>query len=347
MPIVPSRSRQIQELVAALAASSAAERESAVARLRLLGARAALPLVRALQAGDPATRLGALRALERSDDPRARAAVIGAAADPDPSVARAALVLLAPRSDTAAAAAIARALRHADPSVRREAARGLLAAFAAGSVEATEALLTLLEDADADEALRLVALEAVARLPARDRGSVLARLGTPPGELGRRVAALRGEAPPETRLLAELSQQLDAAPEGAAGVPLLHAALRRLSAEAPDHAGWPLRLRLHAALADRGSRIALYDLREMLEARPPRDAPALLLLAARIADATFVPALARLAHDAPASTGGCGDALHAIIRREGLKKSHRSVRAVRPEHRAVLDGLWARATKGR
>lgn len=346
MPIVPSRSRQIQELVAALAAASAAERESAEARLRLLGARAVLPLVAALQASDPATRKGALHVLERLEDARARSAVLGAAADPDASVAHAAVVALARRTDADAVRAEERALRHADASVRREAARGLAAAFAAGSVEATESVLSLLEDREAEEGLRLIALEAVARLPDGERRGVLRRLGTLEGELARRVAALRGEAPPQVRLLAEIALEVDAAPAGPESVPRLHDALRRLAA-LPAGEAWALRLRVHRELVARESRIALYDLREMLEQRPAGDAEAVLDLVGRIGDASFVPALARLAHEAPAHTAACVEALAALLHRERFKKTHRAVKAVRPEHRAELDGLWARAEKRR
>ena len=72
MPIVPSRSRQIQELVAALAAASAAERESAEARLRLLGARAVLPLVAALRHTlDPDQQWPETHATEQSTEVKA------------------------------------------------------------------------------------------------------------------------------------------------------------------------------------------------------------------------------------------------------------------------------------
>ena len=67
----------------------------------------------------------------------------------------------------------------------------------------------------------------------------------------------------------------------------------------------------------------------------------------RVGDASFVAAIARLAHDAPAHTEACVGALAAIVRRERLKKTHRLVKAVRAEHRAVLDGLWAKAGRAR
>jgi hypothetical protein len=241
MPIVPSRHRQIQELIDALSAPRAAARESAAARLEHLGPRAVPSLVAALRsAEDPAARGHLRRVLESIDDPRAR-----------------------------------RALRDADadPAQPRE------------SPEQDERSLTSLE-------------AAVARLPA-----------------------------------------------GAASVPALHDALRAAAARAATGDGWSLRLRIHQELAARDSRIALYDLREMLERRPLRDRDALLDLVSRIGDQSLVPVLARLAHDMPAALPSCVDALRALIRRERLKKTRALVNAVRAEHRAVLEGLWRTASR--
>lgn len=248
MPIVPSRSKQIQELIAALSAPRAAERESAIARLTLLGERAVSPLAQALRSGAS--------------------------------------------------------------SQRTAAAEALLRIAAAGSALAGAALREALADPKTDAAVRLVALDTAA---------------DPPGA--------RAEA-----LLASL-------PEGPEAIPALHAMLGRLASEGDERRGGELAVRLHEALAARGSRIALYDLRERLEARPVRDAERLLKAANAVADASFVPTLARLATDVLPLVPACAKALGAIVRRESLKKSHRSVRAVRPEHRAVFESLWLRARR--
>ncbi len=255
MPIVPSRSKHIQALIAALAAPSAAERESAIARLGLVGLRAVLPLVAVLRGGSSLeARLGALQALAQIDDARARAAILGAADDPEPRLARA-------------------------------------AALASGP--------------------------------------------PPP------------EAPTEPRALRPFERGLESLPAGAKALPALRDALRRLEGELGASEAWPLRLRIHRELVQRGSRIALYDLRDMLERRPPRDSAALLDLVAQVGDASVVPALARLAHDAPAASASCVETLAVLIHRERLRKTHRYVKAVRPEHRKLLDGLWAKATRRR
>ena len=102
--------------------------------------------------------------------------------------------------------------------------------------------------------------------------------------------------------------------------------------------------RIHLELAGIGSRIALYDLREMLSARPVRAAPTLLEAASRIGDATLVPALAA---DEAATADLCAAALASIVRREGLRRSSRVVKSVRREHQAALDRLWRRARRAR
>ncbi|HET7292764.1 MAG TPA: hypothetical protein VFM88_10085 [Vicinamibacteria bacterium] len=349
MPIVASRSKEIQKLVAALGAPRPAEREAAAARLRLLGSRATLALVEAARAGPRAARAGALQVLGLSDDPRARRAVLATVADGDAEVAGCAVAIVSRRPDPAAALALAGALRHADPGVRGAAARGLSAAFAAGVAEATEPIVGLLLDEGADEDSRLLALEAVARLPRRERTPLLARLQGTSGLLGRRVAVLAGEPSAEARSLAAVAADLERLPKGAGAVPRLHDLLRRL----PDEGGtveeeaWDLRLRLHRELAERRSGIALYDLRAMLGRRPPRDGGVLLELVARIGDASFVPLLTALVHDSPALTQAGAQALAAIVARERLRKTHRAVRAVKAAHRLVLDGLWSKAVKGR
>jgi len=106
------------------------------------------------------------------------------------------------------------------------------------------------------------------------------------------------------------------------------------------------RARLHLALARLESRIALYDLREMLEARPLRSAGELLEAAQLIGDKSFVPPLARLAAEEPGLVDLCVAAFGAIAGRESLERKSAVTRGVKPEHRAALDGLWT-ASRGR
>jgi hypothetical protein len=126
-------------------------------------------------------------------------------------------------------------------------------------------------------------------------------------------------------------------------IPVLHRALTRLSAQAAlaPAARAQGKAALHEALGALGSRIALYDLREMLEARPARAWEQLLAVAQTLGDASLVPALTALATDVPEATAACARALKAIVAREGLRRNSRAVKAVKPEHRAALDSLWS------
>jgi hypothetical protein len=100
------------------------------------------------------------------------------------------------------------------------------------------------------------------------------------------------------------------------------------------------RAALHEALAALDSRVALYDLRETIEARPAREMARLLEVAARIGDATLVGALARAATEDPALRGPCREAFASIARREKLRRTSAALKSVRAAHRRELDGFF-------
>jgi hypothetical protein len=102
-----------------------------------------------------------------------------------------------------------------------------------------------------------------------------------------------------------------------------------------------LRGAAHQVLADRGSRVALYDLRETLE-HPPGTLPVSMLAAlAAVGDTTCLDATA----SAWAATGDAWlkdqlrDAFAAIVSRERLTRRHASLRRVAAHHPALLDTL--------
>ena len=99
-----------------------------------------------------------------------------------------------------------------------------------------------------------------------------------------------------------------------------------------DAASLRARAALHEALAALDSRVALYDLRETIEAHPGAVMPALLLAASRVGDASLAPALARAVAEDTALLDGCAGALAAIVARERLRKTS-----------AALQGRPARA----
>src|SRR6476661_7307520 len=130
MPIRPPAGAEIRELIAALASDEPVARESAIARLAVIGARTIDPLLRAFPSADPRLQNGILRAFEATAEPRAlgparaalkgdQAAIFAAAA----AVLRA--LLTAPRSDAASGALdvlVAVAVDTTRPSAARVAA---------------------------------------------------------------------------------------------------------------------------------------------------------------------------------------------------------------------------------
>jgi HEAT repeat protein len=130
-------------------------------------------------------------------------------------------------------------------------------------------------------------------------------------------------------------------------IPALHQALKQLST--PEGGGAEVaatRARIHLALAALDSRIALYNLREMLEAGPSRALPDLLAAARRIGDGSLLPGLARLVSEAPTAREACADAFIAISRRHRLRRNSAALRAVKPAHGKALDWLWMRVRTG-
>jgi hypothetical protein len=333
MTIVPSRSADIQKWLAALGAEPPRARDSAIARLTLVGERAVPGLLEALRSGGGLARVGALRVLERLRIPRVLPELEALLGADDPEIAAAAATAVAAYETPDALPGLVRSLHHPAAAAREAATRGLLQLFAAGVEEAMEPLLAAAFDPGLEEPLQALALSVVDLLPESERRAILAQAREAAGRSLRKATG-------------EIDALLASLPDGASAVTALHRALVSLAgARTPAAAG--AGARLHLALAERDSRIALYDLRERLQERPPLESPSLLKAAAGVGDSSLVASIVALAADAPAHTAAAADALAAIVAREALKKTHRDVKAVRPEHRKVLDGLWARATRGR
>lgn len=333
MTIVPSRSAEIQRWLADLGAAETRARDSAIARLTLLGERAVPGLLDSLRSGLAPARVGALRVLERLRVPRALPVILGQLEGDDAEVAAAAAAALAAYESVDALPGLSRALRHPAAGAREAATRGLLHLFAAGVEEAMEPLLAAAFDPELEAEIQALALTVVDLLPDHERRTILAQAREAAGRSVREA----------TEAVESLLRSL---PSGAGAVTALHHALAGL-AGARTPASARAAARLHLALAERDSRIALYDLRERLAERPVREVDALLQAAGRVGDGSLVAPIVALAAEAPAHTGACAEALSAVVAREKLRKTHRDVKAVRPEHRKVLDGLWARATRGR
>ena len=403
MPIVPSRSGRIQELLRRLASGSPAERDSGVAGLTLLGTRVVEPLRAVLPNANREARLAAVEVLDRIEDHAALIPLLDLLGDDDEAVARRAAEALGGRPDPRAARALAGVLAGPGPASRRRcAAQALVRLLAAGLVEALDPLVERVVDEGEGESLRLGVLEALAALePPLAPSTLRPLLGRLAGSVSARALSLRaralsgapacrtpggGEAAPQLgrfkaphasaaeldRLVRTLCEpgavpleSLHAAMETAGGapaisalatalakvgkpasIPVLHRALVRLGtarsgARLPGEASTlQARVALHRALCALGSRIALYDLREAIEARPAQGIAGLLEVAARIGDATFVPCLARVASEEPALRTRCSAVFAAIARREKLRRTSASLKAVRAADRAALEGFF-------
>jgi len=410
MPILPSRTQRIHDLIARLAANKPVLADSAVAQLTLLGPRAVEPLLAFLRNGPKSARLRVLSVLERVSDRRALPDLLELVHGPD-DVASKAAELLGAFPEARTATTLAAVVASGPHAVRRPALESLVKIAADGVVEAIDPLVRVLLDETEEEPLRLRALDGLSFL-GKQRQPLLRRLeGTKSRALAQRLATLAG--PKGSRLATKLSRlsKLSPAEEGAlftslsaqglpavrlliemllkgtepelvrrigralclfdpslvsllhealaraevpvqiqvlagvlahyeavASVPVLHETLKRLKGSASTVDTGVLaetKATVHLVLARLDSRIALYDLRAMLEQRPIRALPTLLKAAEVIGDLSVIPALVELAADEPA----CRSSLARIVRREGLTLRVVRKRVPKKNH-ARLAALW-------
>jgi len=324
MPIKPPAGAEIRDLIAALGAEDTVSRESAVARLTVIGARASEPLLRAYRSADARLKAGILRAFEAMADPRA----------------------LAPARDAlngdagelhGAAAGVLRALLS---SSRRDAASGSLDALVAAAVDAAR-----------PAAVRIAALDALRDAPRDVVEPVKRKLALDPDpEIRARVSASaqRGAAAEAVDVWADA---LDGRLPSSADALRRAVTERRSTARLTDLQRLVDRIRtherkevdparreqwrvvrgaIHQALAARNSRLALYDLRDSL-LEPERLPIAFLAAIEEIGDSSCVEMLAA-AYDASSRSGDTwwrehlASAFRAIVQREGLTRRHAAIK---------------------
>ena len=282
MPIRRPNGSSLGVLIAALSSSDSVQRESAIARLTVLGSRG-FDRLAAVHA-DPNTsrevQTAILRVFEGTGDSRA----LGPAQRS-----------LAAGGDVAVAAV--------------GTLRALLAADADASASALDALMVVAKDAAADRRVRAAALEALHELPADDRARLQFALDSasmPAPRPARRprarwadavwTDAVEGKLPDEPATLrAAAAQHAATAPLGSLQK-LIDAVRRREDQDVrPQRAGeWrALRGTLHQTLAMRGSRVALYDLRETAASTSTPLAPSYIAALQAIGDLSCLEAMAR------------------------------------------------------
>jgi hypothetical protein len=343
--IKASSSKQIDVLIADLAAANAVTRETAIARLTVTGARA-VERVAALAlsaSSSDAARAAAFRTLEGIADPRALAPALTAiadAADADPKVATAAIAVARLFVRSARGAAAVDRLTAVTLDRRQHAAVRLAALRALRDLDAATIapLLASLAD-DPNNAVRAAAsAEPVRRRTDSDPLDTLARaadeaLPDEPDTLRRAIAQAGGSAP--------LPQLLK----------IVERVREREGSASPGRRGddWAMaRAAAHVALAERGSRIAVYDLRESFErARAPLPVEFLTALSL-VGDASCLEAIAG-AHAKARDTwwrDHLADAFRTIVAREHITRRHAVMKKIERKWKSDLDQLCSSGPGG-
>lgn len=323
MAIKASSSKQIDALIADLSDENAVRRETAVARLTLLDARAVERLIgAAASASDASARTAAWRALEAIGDARALEPALAALASAD-------------LESSVGVAAIGVARIH------------LRGAHGAAAVDRLAAVLL---DPTRHETVRLAALRGLRELGATAIAPIVASLADDPCEAVRTEAGLDAAPGPvddPAALVARaadghlpddpaiLRHALKLAAESLSPADLLKVVDRVREREGSEPAAvrdqWRLpRAAAHVALAQRGSRLALYDLRESLEtARSPLPVEFLTAITL-VGDTTCLEAIAA-AHEKAKDTWWrkkLAGVFRDIVARERLTKRHTALRRV-------------------
>jgi len=336
-----SAAAEIAVLLADLCSDDPVARETAEARLTVIGVRAVPHLIVAFdRSGSAGTRTAILKVLEATPD--RRSAELGAEQ--------------LEADDTA-------------PAVRT-AAVSLLGAFlqSAESARVLDTLTAFILDAERPDSFRLHALDVIERALPHVLTPLRARLAEDPSSAIRAWAsastaagapvidprlaiesAAAGE-PADPRFLREL------VPAGAAGAPLptLHRLIEvardreaRASGAAERGAWLAVRGSVHLALAQRGSRVAVYDLREAI-ARTAEPLPdGFAEAAALVGDGACLESIAELLTRAPATPDGTlrewrdrvTRAGRSIVERERLTRRHAVMKKIArhaPETAAAL-----------
>jgi hypothetical protein len=344
MPIRPPAGAAIRPLIDALGGDDEVKRESAVARLAVIGPRAVEHLLHEYPTAPLRLQSGILRAFEAMADPKALPVARAAASTEGPELAVAAVGVL-------------RAL--------------LTSPVPAVAGDALDAVVTLALDLTRPAAARVTALDALRVLPADVREAVRKNLADDSDPEVRARAAL---APSRAGAAASLIDdaawmdavegRLPASPEALKQAVTLRRGKARLTelqhlvdhvrareqreSDAGRREEWrAVRGTVHLALAARNSRLALYDLRDSL-LDPDRLPVAFLAALEEIGDATCLETLAA-AYEASSRSGDAwwrehlATAFRAIVHREGLTRRHAAVKRAMARWPAAAADLMGRA----
>jgi hypothetical protein len=310
-----NRPGEIGALVSELASPDAVRREAAVARLAVIGRRSVERLLAEYPGSNRETRSAILRALERIGDDRAVTLAASALHDGGDVAVAAAGVL-----------------------------QVLLESKSGASPAALDALMTTALDGAAEQRVRLAAFEALQSLPDRELQRVRAAFGD---EAGANPAspsadskadalwndATDGHLPDDPASLHQIVQQKAAHTPLSILLRMIEAVRAHEGALPPGarrEAWCAVRGSLHQALALRGSRVALYDLRETLTDGTSPLPSSFIAAVHAMGDVSCIEPLAA-AYDRTTNHAlkpQIAAAFHAIVRRERLTKRHAAVRRI-------------------
>jgi HEAT repeat protein len=121
----------------------------------------------------------------------------------------------------------------------------------------------------------------------------------------------------------------------------------RAAPKAQQQAWIAVRAAIHAALGDRGSKVALYDLRETLESARTALPVEFIAALVRIGDTSCLEPIA-LAYAHGASADGdrdwwhehLADAFRAIVTRDRVTRRHAAIKRIEKRSPAALQALW-------
>jgi HEAT repeat protein len=321
--IRPSTTQEVDALLNDLRSERVVTRDAAVARLTVIGARAVARLLTlAKDAAAPVTtRASAWRALDAIGDPRILADAITAAGADQPDAAIAAigalrtllggddsvqvldrltgLALDQTRPGDVRVAAI-RALGDCDPGT----VGPVFAKLSKDDDPAVAAAATMRGDGDSPNAREIVMRAADGALPDR------------PALLKGSLARVAGDIP--VTALHQVVQKLRD---------------REAATAAETRSDWTaIRATVHLALAERDSRLALYDLRETIEGANEPVAVEFLSALSTIGDASCLEPIAAAYSRADTKNawwrGHLRDAFKAIVDRHGITKRHAAIKKI-------------------
>jgi len=325
--IKASSGKEIDALVADLTSGRAVKREAAVARLTVIGARAVERLI-ALAANSAAAasaRASAFRSLEGIADDRGLEPALAAFRDPDDNVAIAALnvgrrFLRTPRGVKALDHVTSIALDRQRPVLVRLAAIHALSDLPAATVKPVAVALKTDPDPEIAHALepevRGGTVGAAERLQAAADGKL-------PGDAqGLRRAIARSSADVSPSSLRQLIDRIR---------------VHEGSEPMARRSDWmAVRAAAHVALAERGSRLALYDLKETLESAAQPVSGEFLAALGAIGDASCLEPIAA-AYARAARTGQppddwwqrhLADVFRGIVKREKITRRHAAIKRI-------------------